>query len=135
MRAEITRTIKSDKETLGEWKSIDGDKVVFTCKTLELPWNDNKNNISCIPTGTYTVVKRKGFATRPYDHFHVTDVPYRNWILIHIANYVSQILGCIIVGSEHKDINKDGLLDITDSAKTLKALYDIMPDKFELTIK
>jgi hypothetical protein len=30
----------------------------FLCHTIELPWNDNKRNISCIPEGTYEVEPR-----------------------------------------------------------------------------
>ena len=51
MRLELVRKIFSSRSTIGDM-SIDG---VPYCKTLELPWRDNANNISCIPEGAYKV--------------------------------------------------------------------------------
>ena len=62
------------------------------------------------------------------------DVPDRNYILIHAGNYYSDIRGCILVGMDHLDINKDGFKDVTYSKDTLKKLYKILPEKFELEI-
>lgn len=103
------------------------------CVTLELPWKENKNRISCIPKGTYKVVER----TSPkYGlHFHVTDVPGRSLILIHNANYVTDLLGCIGVGSEFTFINKDAHLDITNSRKTMAMLLKDLPKEFNLIIE
>lgn len=130
MKVEIVRTYEP-KQTIGEFL-IDG---VEFCKTLELKWLDNTRSKSCIPEGTYKVVKRLAHEKRKYDHFHVLNVPNRSYILIHTGNYSSQILGCILVGDRHIDMNKDGLLDVANSTITLKKLYDLMPDSFELTIR
>jgi hypothetical protein len=130
MKVEILRTY--DKFQTPGVLLIDGKEF---CKTLELRWLQNARSKSCIPEGTYTVVKRKGFPKRPYDHFHVTDVPGRDWILIHTGNYSRQILGCILVGDKHVDLDVDGLIDVSNSGKTLAKLYDLMPDEFKLTIK
>ena len=64
--------------------------------TLELPWADNSNNISCIPIGTYNGILR-------YDkvdgwRIQVDNVPNRTGVQIHMGNYTSQIKGCILVG-------------------------------------
>lgn len=134
MRAEIIRSYLP-AETLGElivWD--DQNDEAFRCKTLELPWKNNANNISCIPEGEYLVVKRKAHNLRKYDHFHVTDVKGRTWILIHTGNKISHIQGCILVGNEFKHIDNDGNLDVVNSTVTLKVLYSIMPDKFKLNI-
>lgn len=134
MRIEIKRTYK-EKATYGELTVFDErNEPVFDCKTLELPWNDNQRKISCIPEGEYLVVKRQAHEMRKYNHFHVKDVPNRDWILIHTGNKVSQILGCILVGNEFKDIDKDGIIDVVNSTVTLKMLYAIMPDKWKLKI-
>lgn len=103
------------------------------CVTLELPWKQNKNLYSCIPTGTYKVVQRT--SPKYGIHFHITEVPGRSLILIHNANYVTELLGCIGVGSEFKFINKDAHLDITNSRKTLAMLLKELPEQFELTIE
>lgn len=54
-------------------------------KTLELPWRDNKQRLSCIPKGTYKVVRRN--SSKYGNHFHVTSVQNRSYILIHFGNY------------------------------------------------
>lgn len=102
------------------------------CVTLELPWKENKRRISCVPVGTYKVVRR--WSKKYGDHFHLTNVPNRNLILIHAANYVSDLLGCIGVGSEYAFINKDAILDISNSKKTLAKLLKELPLEFDLLI-
>ena len=119
---EITRHKDNDTlQTIGEFHVIGAD---FSGTTIELEYNDNKKRISCIPSGTYIVVKRT--SAKYGEHFHITDVPNRDFILIHSANYSRQLLGCIGVGDAHIDLDKDGLKDITNSKNTLKKLYSII---------
>lgn len=129
------RRLYENKQTLGILGIEQDGKLVFTCCTLELPWKDNQRSISCIPRGTYKVKKRGPLDHRNYVHFIIQDVPNRSYILIHTANYSSQIAGCIIVGDRHTDINHDGLLDVANSTVTLKKMVDILPDEFELEIE
>ena len=117
----------NEKQTPGEGRIGD-----FTFKTLELPWKNNNRKVSCIPEGTYNCVKR--YSSKYKDHIHILDVPGRDMILIHNANYVTQLLGCIAVGDAHVDINKDGLVDTTNSVATLKKIMAMLPDKFKITI-
>lgn len=73
-------------------KLVNGDQLV--CKTIELPWLQNKRNVSCIPEGTYRVVKRN--TKERGEHLHVINVPDRSWILIHPANSaLKELKGCI----------------------------------------
>ena len=131
MKMFITRLPDKDKlQTLGEF-TIEGHE--FKGKTMELEYNDNKRRISCIPEGTYIVKKR--VSLKYGDHFHITDVPNRDTILIHGCNYSRQLLGCIGVGESFIDLDNDGLKDITNSRNTLKKLCEIMPDEFTLVIK
>ena len=65
----------------------------------------------------------------------VTGVPGRTLIRIHTGNYTSQIQGCILVGDSIKDINRDGILDVTNSKNTFNALMDKLPESFILDIK
>ena len=71
----------------------------FNCVTLELPWKDNKRDISCIPTGEYPLAERKYFA-KGYQAIHVKDVPDRGHILMHIGNSLDDTRGCILVASQ-----------------------------------
>ena len=128
-RVILNRFNQSKYQTLGELL-FDG-KVL--CKTLELPWMNNERGKSCIPTGEYTVVRR--VSPKYGEHFHLVDVPGRQWILIHPANYVSQWLGCIAVGKAHRDINGGGRKDLTSSVDTMKMLLQTLPKKaFKLEI-
>ena len=72
--------------------------------TGELPWRDNKNGLSCIPTGTYTCSWINSPKHGPC--YQVTNVPSRSMVEIHSANFMgdttlgktSQLLGCIALG-------------------------------------
>ena len=133
MNVKINRIFSSEFQTLGILTIYDNHNFPFwECRTLELPDLGNKNCISCIPEGEYEVVKRN--SAKYGDHFHILDVPNRSYILIHSANYVRQLLGCIAVGLSHTDIDGDGLRDVTRSKSTMKDLNRILPDEFQLQI-
>lgn len=93
------------------------------CKTIELPWLDNKSRVSCIPEGTYPVVKRT--SSKFGQHLYIINVPSRDLILFHPANNaLKELNGCIApvttitgegMGTQSKDaFNK--LLNLTYSA-------------------
>lgn len=130
----ILRT-KLPTETLGTLNVLQGSKIIFTCKTMELPWLDNKNNLSCIPADEYELTKEATSPKHDYPHMRVSNVPKRKGILFHKITYVKDLLGCVGIGGKFFDINKDGVPDVIESGKTLQALYDILPDKCKLTIK
>lgn len=133
MEAVIHRLKDNDeKQSLGHFMLYDGIDMIFDCKSLELPDKGNQNNISRIPAKVYWCELR--YTSKFGWHFHVTDVEGRSWILIHIGNYFTQIRGCILLGQNFVDINKDGHLDVTSSGNTLKRLLRLVPRKFRLTI-
>jgi hypothetical protein len=134
MKAILTRALSQDKQTLGKLELYnESNTKVFECKTLELPWLDNKKQKSCIPKGNYTVVRRK--SPKYGSHFHVTNVVNRDMILIHSGNYFTDILGCILVGDSFKEINHDGYADIINSKVTLSKLVTIASKGFTLKIQ
>ncbi len=61
----------------------------FECFTAELPWRDNRSNVSCIPPGLYRcgIYKSRRFGTV----FHLTDVNGRTYILIHTGNLAGDV--------------------------------------------
>jgi hypothetical protein len=129
----LTREPSNEKQTQGILQIMESGQVVFECKTLELPWKGNQRNISCIPTGNYTVEKR--FTQERGNHFHLLNVPGRSSILIHSGNYYSHTLGCILVGEKFSDLNKDGFVDIVSSRITLGKMNDILPRQFSIGIQ
>ncbi len=69
-----------------------GKQVV--CHTIELPWLQNRSNVSCIPEGRYQVVKR--FTNERGWHLYIPEVPQRTFILFHPANNaLKELRGCI----------------------------------------
>lgn len=133
LKATIHRRDFESRQTLGEFCLEANGKTVFQCKTLELPWLNNQVQKSCIPAGKYQVVTR--FSPKFKNHFHLLDVPGRTWILIHAGNYYTDILGCILVGETHTEINGDGFRDVTNSRETLRKLLQLAPEGFELLIQ
>jgi hypothetical protein len=97
----IRRTRTSDQGTEGILLAPG-----FSCYTLELPWRENKSNISCIPIGQYNCEIRK--SPRMGNKYWVKKVPKREYILIHSGNYAgdvnkgfkSHVNGCILLGLE-----------------------------------
>ncbi|MCR8666193.1 DUF5675 family protein [Aestuariibaculum sp. M13] len=62
--------------------------------TIELPWQDNTKNLSCIPEGIYEVKPR--YSKRFKHHLQLIDVPNRSLILLHGGNDAKRDLrGCI----------------------------------------
>ena len=133
MNVVITRFEFSETQTLGELIVYDKNQPIFKCKTIELEVDKNAKRDDAIPYGTYEVVKR--VSSKYGNHFHILNVPNRDYILIHNANYSRQLLGCIAVGQKHLDIDNDGLKDVTSSKLTLKRLNEVLPGSFSLEIK
>ena len=129
----LERYSHGEKQTIGSLFGVTNmSSVVFQCDTLELPWRDNKKNISCIPTGVYKVKKR--YSEKHKNHLHITGVTGRSYILIHSGNYNTHTLGCVLVG-ELAYINDDDVVDLGKSKKTLKRLLnEIELGSFELEI-
>ena len=119
-------------QTLGKFVIFDEMEIVNTYYCLELPWELNATNVSCIPEGLYIV--RKRFTKERGWHFHILNVPNRSSILIHKGNYVTDILGCQLPGIGLTDLNEDGLLDVTSSGVALGEMLDILPHEFTYKI-
>ena len=60
MKMLISRYIDTGKQYIGNGFLLsDYDNLIeYEFRTLELPWKNNKSNVSCIPKGSYKVVKR-----------------------------------------------------------------------------
>ena len=125
-------------ETLG---SMYDDENLLV-KTMELPWLDNKNNISCIPEGIYPIKKMPPGFGRKYWYFRFKFVKGRtinpilqmSSILIHPATYTRHLKGCIGVGKKFHDFDNDGVPDLAESKLALQFLVNTLPNEFDLHI-
>ena len=113
----VERKLSSTSCTMGYL--IANGQVI--CYTLELPWKDNSNDVSCIPLGTYDGILR-------YDktdgwRIQLENVPNRTGVQIHMGNYTTQIEGCILVGTDAKVDNCTVLNSSVAYSKLKEAFY------------
>lgn len=103
---------------------------IFVCYMGELPWRDNRPNVSRIPCGSYEVayLKRSG-SGRYRDVYHVRNVPHRTGVLIHSGNWEGDTSkglrththGCLLPGSRIGRLN--GQLAVLASKSALHKLH------------
>lgn len=107
MAATLIRLVTGDLGTFGVIFFEDG----FGLHTLELPWENNQRNISCIPCGIYAC--ETDDSPRWGSVYHVRDVPERSHILFHPGNWAgskstphlqSNVEGCILLGHHRREI-------------------------------
>lgn len=111
-----------DVQTLGRMDVISDNVWQYCLASLEQEWNDNEVSDSCIPAGTYTVIKHN--SPTHGKCFKVLDVPGRSQILFHKLNFYKQSEGCTGVGLFHHFLNSDIYMDIAESGKALSKLKE-----------
>lgn len=127
----LDRIKTSDDGTFGQIIR-NGHQIAATC---ELPWNDNIPRQSCIPKGVYLCT----LGTSPsknkqvdYQVYKVNEVTGRSEILIHIANWPHELLGCIGVGRNITELKGKPAID--HSTDTMKELLQSLPRSFYLQV-
>lgn len=105
----LERTLDLHNCTQGQL--LVGNKVF---DTLELPWLDNRKNISRIPPGTYTFQKIKRMSTGA-NAIWLREVENRTEILIHQGTKPIHSQGCILIENYeefHQHVQSKGLIVI-----------------------
>ena len=137
-KAILKRLDEDNKQSLGHLAVFSGTKTVFEAASLELPWLDNEQSISCIPVGDYICTRRH--SVKYGWHWKVTEkngdeVRGRSFILIHVGNFHRDTRGCIVLGVDHIDVDNDGYKDVTSSKATMKQLNNVIDEQiFSLKI-
>lgn len=114
-----------DDGTFGLFVFDDGT----TYYTVEQPWRDNQVGHSCIPEGNYPLKKRaSGVVQRTSggtysEGWEVTGVPGRTYIMIHPANWPTDVEGCIGPGL------KFGTLSDRRAVTSSRDAFDHLMDK------
>ena len=128
-----------DQGTFGSLTTDSG----FQCYTGELPWRENKSNISCIPPGSYICTKAMS-SPKFGKCYHVQGcilLGGRTNILIHKGNFCgdtskgfkTDVQGCILLGRAIGEIaGHKALLGSKDALRAFEA--DLEGADFELTI-
>lgn len=88
MMLTVTRKIKTETSLIGDL-AIDGKRQCYTMERTDV----------AIPVGTYKV--ELTFSPHFHQLMPLIDVPGREGIRIHQANYPSHLEGCIAVGTSH----------------------------------
>jgi hypothetical protein len=102
----------------------DGKRLCFS---IELPWLNNKHQVSCIPEGRYPLEKR--FTEKHGWHLLLLRVKNREGILIHPANdALKELHGCIAPVSFLTAEGK-GLRSRIACEKVYKMAFDAMERK------
>lgn len=118
----LTR-VAAPQQTLGVLRH---EASGWACSALELPWAGNETRRSCIPPPageeaiTYTAKRHE--SPRYGECLWLPGVTGRSEILIHAGNYISDTLGCILVGAQFRDLDGDSVADVTSSRQTLGVL-------------
>ena len=114
-RIVIDRHFRHSESIIGKLHA-DG---TFLCYSLELPWKDNAKDVSCVPSGHYSGFVRTD-GTRGW-RIELKAVPKRGNIQIHVGNYPSDILGCVLVGTSYS----------TNMVSNSKAARDKLKEVYE----
>ena len=130
----LTRLSSSDMGTEGVLKFDN-----FELKTLELPWRENKKQVSCIPKCEYICELTQ--SPKFGQVYTVKDVAGRGNILIHSGNfagdkskgYKSDVEGCILLGLSHNYIG--GQRCVLCSRDAVRNFINVMKgEQFKLII-
>jgi len=129
MKASLIRLEKSDQGTVGVLR-LDGQAF---CCTLEPPDRGNRQNISCIPCGKYTAIRK--VSPKYGDTFEITGIPNRSHVLFHAGNLVKHTKGCVLLGQYFGKLK--GNRAVLNSGHTFQAFMEQVEDasSFELEIK
>jgi hypothetical protein len=116
------KIIRIEQGADGTFGAVTIDGIAF-CVSLELPWIDNQEHISCIPAGHYYCDPYR--SNKFGDTFIVSNVPQRSAILLHPGNFIADTHGCILLGQYWDKLR--GERAIKNSGKTF--------DKFMLEFR
>lgn len=105
----------------------------FRAFTVERPWQNNEAQVSCIPEGTYTLQwynspkfkKTLAVVGNTVSLFPTPGIA-RSAILIHPANTMDELQGCIALGSTLGWVNNKWA--VLNSKTTVEKFLSLIPD-------
>lgn len=123
----VSRILSNKKLTLSECYIRDKNTGIILLEFLgiELPWIDNTPYISCIPANKYYAIATRRWSNNKYALW-VQDVPNRTQIMVHKANYPSDVLGCLGPG-RHKLIENSEIIGVGPSKPVMEEIEKYIP--------
>lgn len=124
--------------TLGELRVRDASNhssVLLGCKTIERPWLENRQNVSCVPEGAYTLRKRRSAVVERTSGgefesgWEITDVPGRTLIMIHPGNWATDVEGCVAVGDSFDPDMRQAM--VYNSRRAFRSLMSVLREEDE----
>ena len=116
---------------MGTFGRLKFDDNEFSCYTVERPWLNNEGRISCVPEGLYSLVWHNGpkfGKTVALVGGTVSEVPNgiskRSAILIHPANEMNDLQGCIGLGTSLGMVRNNWA--VLNSVPTVRKFYEIL---------
>lgn len=94
---------------------------------IELPYRDNRINISCIPSGIYTFQKR--LRADKTQTIEILNVPNRSNVLAHPGNFIKDTHGCILPNLNYSYTKETKTPYGISSRVQVKQLLTALPDK------
>lgn len=134
----LIRRQTSDEGTFGDMLIVP-EKIFYTA---ELPWRDNKPNISCLPTGTYLCEWDHSPKRGRNIYFIRENFNHRDAFQIHPGNYAGDVekgfksdaLGCILLGNHFLDTGGQKMVsDSRLAVARFEALMDHEPFNLVIT--
>lgn len=124
----LQRTVQNEEATYGVL--ILNNKPL--CDTIERPWLDNHPQTSCIPPGEYEFETYHS-PSKGVDVWLLKNVPNREYIEIHPANFAYELKGCIAPGQGY--FRNKHLIGVGNSRPTFEFLKTVLPREGKITIK
>jgi len=124
---DLARWCAHADATLGTLRLVDS---TLSWATIERPWKENEPGVSCIPTGAYALRRGTFMAGGGYPDLEFVDVPGRQNIEIHAANWARELRGCIAPGKAHAL----GDLSVRHSKDALAEILAAIGDDMEIAI-
>ena len=112
--------------------SLPGDVQFYS---IERPWLGNANDISCIPEGIYPLKKRYSPVVKRSsggefeEGWEICDVPNREFIMLHPANWIIDLKGCVGMGLDYvimQDRTGRYRNSVSDSREAFRQLMGIL---------
>lgn len=129
----LERYSHEEKQTIGNLYLVDEyNHIIRKWHSLELPDKNNKRRVSRIPSGHY--IAKKHNSPKFGNCLWLQNVKGRSEILIHAGNFYTDILGCILIGKDLSDINKDGVIDVVSSRTSVNELMSMIGDSIQIEI-